>query len=484
MKLDKLTVLKILGIAGAAIFFYWALQNLSLLADAAGWLLNILWPLLLGFCMAFVLNIPMRFFERHLLKNPKNKRAAALRRPLCILLSLLAIIVILTAVFALVVPELLSAFAVLGEAIPEFLTAAQKWALEGADRFPQAEQWLASLQIDWNETGKKLLSYVTEGAGNLLGGTVSVLSGIVGGVFNAIMAFIFALYILLGKEKLKSQTARVCVAFLPRKWADSLFFVANMASRTFAKFVSGQCTEACILGTLCWLGMSLLRLPYAPMIGALVGITALIPIVGAWVGLIVGAFMIGMESLTQALIFVIFLLVLQQVEGNLIYPRVVGSSVGLPPIWVLAAVTVGGSLWGIAGMLFAVPVCSILHALLRLGVHRRLEAQALQNGVGGYMGQHGGQGVARHLDSVTRQAYAAPEQDTLPAGLPLQKQPDDLIDAEIRHKAARHTEDGQHHRGGHLPPAGRGEGQQDAEPGSLLHTQHSSQRKIVVVCLR
>ena len=131
MKLDKLTVLKILGIAGAAIFFYWALQNLSLLADAAGWLLNILWPLLLGFCMAFVLNIPMRFFERHLLKNPKNKRAAALRRPLCILLSLLAIIVILTAVFALVVPELLSAFAVLGEAIPEFLTAAQKWALEG-----------------------------------------------------------------------------------------------------------------------------------------------------------------------------------------------------------------------------------------------------------------------------------------------------------------------------------------------------------------
>ena len=150
-----------------------------------------------------------------------------------------------------------------------------------------------------------------------------------------------------------------------------------MASRTFAKFVSGQCTEACILGTLCWLGMALLRLPYAPMIGALVGISALLPIVGAWVGLIVGAFMIGMESLTQALIFVVFLLVLQQVEGNLIYPRVVGSSVGLPPIWVLAAVTVGGSLWGIAGMLFAVPLCSILHALLRLGVHRRLEAQAV-----------------------------------------------------------------------------------------------------------
>ena len=215
------------------------------------------------------------------------------------------------------------------------------------------------------------------GAGNLLGGTVSVLSGIVGGVFNAIMAFIFALYILLGKEKLKSQTARVCVAFLPRKWADSLFFVANMASRTFAKFVSGQCTEACILGTLCWLGMSLLRLPYAPMIGALVGITALIPIVGAWVGLIVGAFMIGMESLTQALIFVIFLLVLQQVEGNLIYPHVVGSSVGLPSIWVLTAVTLGGSLLGILGMLIFIPLCSVLYALFRDFVKRRLRQRGV-----------------------------------------------------------------------------------------------------------
>ena len=143
-----------------------------------------------------------------------------------------------------------------------------------------------------------------------------MLSGIVGGVFNAIMAFIFALYILLGKEKLKSQTARVWWRFCRANGRTACSFVANMASRTFAKFVSGQCTEACILGTLCWLGMSLLWLPYAPMIGALVGITALIPIVGAWVGLIVGAFMIGMESLTQALIFVIFLLVLQQVEGN------------------------------------------------------------------------------------------------------------------------------------------------------------------------
>ena len=372
MKLDKLTVLKILGIAGAAIFFYWALQNLSLLADAAGWLLNILWPLLLGFCMAFVLNIPMRFFERHLLKNPKNKRAAALRRPLCILLSLLAIIVILTAVFALVVPELLSAFAVLGEAIPEFLTAAQKWALEGADRFPQAEQWLASLQIDWNETGKKLLSYVTEGAGNLLGGTVSVLSGIVGGVFNAIMAFIFALYILLGKEKLKRNFASLARAVLPGAFCERMFFVLRLSARTFANFVSGQCIEACILGTLTWLGMLLFRFPYAPMIGALVGISALIPIVGAIVGTVVGAFMILMVDPIQAVWFVVFLLTLQQIEGNLIYPRVVGSSVGLPPIWVLTAVTLGGSLWGIVGMLFAVPTCSVVYALTRMFVRERL----------------------------------------------------------------------------------------------------------------
>lgn len=376
MKLDKPTLLRLALVLGGCVVLYWALCNLALLGAALGMLAGVLFPLTLGFCIAFVLNVPMRFLERHLFLRTQKPVLKRLRRPLCILISLVFILAVLTAVFWLVVPELVNALVVLANTVPPFLAKVTAWLQDNADRFPQLESWLAGLDIDWAKTGRDIITYLTGQFSSLLGGTVQVISATVGGVTNVVIAFILALYILLGKEKLKAQCTAVCRAFLPERFAKGLLYVARLSSDTFASFVTGQCIEACILGTLCWLGMTLFRFPYAPMIGALVGITALIPIVGAWVGLIVGAFMIGMESLTQALIFVIFLLVLQQVEGNLIYPRVVGSSVGLPPIWVLAAVTVGGSLWGIAGMLFAVPVCSILHALLRLGVHRRLEAQA------------------------------------------------------------------------------------------------------------
>lgn len=373
MKLDKKTMWKLIGIIAAGVAFSWVLKNLSLVWGAAKWLGNILWPLLLGFCIAFVLNLPMRFFEKHIFAKTKNKKLAALRRPLCIVLSIIAIIAVLALVFWLVVPELVGAVGVVVKEVPVFLGNVQKWLMESDTLLPQAEQWLGSLEIDWNTTMKKIFTVITEGAGSLLDGTVSVVSGIVGGVFNFIMAFIFALYILLGKETLKSQVKRATEAYLPQRRAQKITEVLQLSSRTFENFVSGQVVEACILGTLCWLGMSLLRLPYATMIGALVGFTALIPIVGAWAGAIVGAFMIGMQSLSQAVIFVVFLLLLQQIEGNVIYPRVVGSSVGLPAIWVLASITVGGSLMGITGMLFAVPVCSILYSLMRMSVHKRLE---------------------------------------------------------------------------------------------------------------
>ncbi len=372
MKLDKKTVWKLIGIVAAGVLFSWTLKNLSHVGDTLAWIGNVLWPLVFGFCIAFVLNLPMRFFERHIFAKTKNKKLAALRRPLCIVLSIVAICAVLALVIWLVVPELVGAVAVIVDEVPVFLGNVQKWLVESDALRPQVEQWIGSLQIDWNATMKKIFTVVTESAGSLLDGTVSVVSGIVGSVFNFIMAFIFALYILLGKETLKGQFKRMAQAYLPQRCAQRTTEVLHLSSRIFESFVSGQVVEACILGTLCWLGMSLLRLPYATMIGALVGFTALIPIVGAWAGAIVGAFMIGMQSLSQAVIFVVFLLLLQQIEGNVIYPRVVGSSVGLPAIWVLASITVGGSLMGVAGMLFAVPVCSILYSLTRTSVNNRL----------------------------------------------------------------------------------------------------------------
>lgn len=372
MELNRKNTLKISGIVGAAIFFFWALENPQVLGTFVKKSFSLFFPLFLGFCIAFVLNVPMRFLERHVFAGSKHKILQKLRRPLCILLSLIFILSVLWAVMLLVVPEIINAAEVLAEAVPDFLIGAQKWAVEQADTIPQLKQKIEALQINWAETGKTLLTYITSSATSLLGGTVNFVVGIAGGVVNAVVGFIFGLYILLDKEKLKMQLNNLLRAVLPEKKYVGLVHVADLTSRTFAKFISGQCVEACILGTLTWLGMLLFRFPYAPMIGALVGLTALIPIVGAIVGTVVGAFMIMMINPIQAVWFIVFLQVLQQIEGNLIYPRVVGSSVGLPPIWVLASVTIGGSLGGIVGMLFAVPVASVAYALIRGAVRDKL----------------------------------------------------------------------------------------------------------------
>ena len=372
MKLDKPTMWKIFSLIAGGVFFSWSLKNFSIVSGAFGWLLHLLWPLILGFFVAFVLNLPMRFFENRLFSKTKNKKVLVLKRPICILLSVLAIFAILTLLFSLVIPELIRAVDVVVQEVPLFIDNLQIWTMENKEIFPEAEKFLNSLEIDWNETGHKLFDIIRLNISNLVGGTVSVVGKIVGGIFNAIMAFIFALYILTEKETLNGQIKHTCQAYLPKDISNKIFNIASISGKTFEKFISGQCLEACILGTLCCLGMEVLRLPYATMIGALVGFTALLPIVGAWIGAIVGVFMIGMESLSKAVIFIVFLLILQQVEGNLIYPRIVGSSVGLPPLWVLVAITFGGSIGGITGMLFAVPICSILYALVRNDVHTRL----------------------------------------------------------------------------------------------------------------
>ena len=323
----------------------------------------------------------MRFLEGHLFTRTKKPILQALRRPLCILISIVFIVTVLSVIFLLVIPELLNAFGVLAKSIPLFLDAVlkglQNWSAENADAIPSLQQWLANLKIDWAGIGRSLITFATTGAGNLLGSTVQVATSIAGSLTNLMFSFFLALYMLLGKEKLIRQIRAVLRAVFPFAAVRRIEAVLSLSARIFASFITVQCTEACILGTLCWLGMTLLRLPYAPMIGALIGFTALIPIVGAFMGTIVGAFMIAMVDPMSAVWFVVFLLTLQQFEGNLIYPRVVGSSVGLPGIWVLSAVTIGGAISGIVGMLFSVPVASILYALVRTGTKRRLKEKQI-----------------------------------------------------------------------------------------------------------
>lgn len=378
---QEITFKKLCLLVLGGIGFFWILQNYLLVLSIGGWVFGLLQPLFIGFCIAFVLNVPMRFLEWHLFTRTKKPILQALRRPLCILISIVFIVTVLSVIFLLVIPELLNAFGVLAKSIPLFLDAVlkglQNWSAENADAIPSLQQWLANLKIDWAGIGRSLITFATTGAGNLLGSTVQVATSIAGSLTNLMFSFFLALYMLLGKEKLIRQIRAVLRAVFPLAAVRRIEAVLSLSARIFASFITGQCTEACILGTLCWLGMTLLRLPYAPMIGALIGFTALIPIVGAFMGTIIGAFMIAMVNPMSAVWFVVFLLTLQQFEGNLIYPRVVGSSVGLPGIWVLSAVTIGGAISGIVGMLFSVPVASILYALVRTGTKRRLKEKQI-----------------------------------------------------------------------------------------------------------
>ena len=371
MIFDKKSAFRLLAVICTSILFYTIVENPTSASRVVGMLFSIIFPLLLGCGIAFVLNLPMRSLEKVVLVRPKNKRLMRLRRPICLVLSILFIFAAITIVMGLVVPELANAIGTLASAVPAFLESVQKWSIEHASDYPQVKDWINSISIDWSALANKLVGYITSGASNLVGGTFSFVSALAGSITNATIGTIFAVYILINKETLKRQLRSFLNAALPRNVIDKLFYVAHLTKTTFESFVTGQCLEACILGTLCWIGMLILRLPYAPMIGALVAFMALIPIVGAFFSMGIGAFMIFMVNPMQALWFVIFLLILQQIEGNLIYPHVVGSQVGLPGMWVLAFITVGGAISGLIGMLFAVPVGSVIYALAKEWVRKR-----------------------------------------------------------------------------------------------------------------
>ena len=354
---------------------YLCAGNLAVVVGVLRWLADAARPLLLGAAIALVLNVPMRSIEAAL-RHSKSKKLHKAARPLALVLAILAVAGLFVGIVFLVVPALGEAIATLAAGAAQLVTTLSIW-LSTADlsQMPYGE-WLNGLSFNWSQLKNELLAAAGAGAGSLMGGTVTVIGTVSGGVINFVMGLVFAIYILLGKETLKRQISRVLDAWLPARVSGAVEHVAAVASDIFQKFIAGQAVEAVILGSLCALGMLLLRLPYATMIGALVGVTALLPIVGAWIGMVVGAFMILTVNPLQALVFVAFLLVLQQIEGNLIYPRVVGSSVGLPALWVLAAVTVGGSFGGLAGMLLAVPVVSVAYQLLREGTAKREQKKA------------------------------------------------------------------------------------------------------------
>ena len=339
---------------------------LSLMAGAA-------FPLLLGGVIAYAVNILMSFYERHLF--PGNAGAAVrLRRPVCLLLAFASLAALVALIIRMILPELVQCVGLLFQKAAPLAEELGVLLNKNLDLSQLLNSYGAALTdgtVDWKEALSTALKWLGQGLGGVMGSVLSLFSSLFSAAFTAIVSLIFSIYLLTGKEQLSRQASLLLRTYLKPRWYEQLMYFLQTLDNCFRRFLVGQCTEAVILGLLCMGGMLLFRFPYATMVGALIGFTALIPVAGAYIGAGVGAFMIFTVSPVQALLFLVFIVVLQQLEGNLIYPKVVGSSIGLPGIWVLAAVTVGGGILGIFGMLLAVPLAAACYQMVREDVKRR-----------------------------------------------------------------------------------------------------------------
>ncbi|MCD8096145.1 MAG: AI-2E family transporter [Ruminococcus sp.] len=356
-----------LAIVVAGVLLYWGLTNYKVVGHWIGLLVEVLSSFIIGFVIALILNVPMSFIERKLFRPRKDgkergKLFKRLSRPVSIALTYLLCLGVIAAVIALLVPSIRDTFSQLYAQVPDFIVR----VFNTAKNNPTLNEWIENADLSADEVINTLSEKLSDTTivSSTLSGVFSFVFGTVTGVVNFFLGVVFSIYMLLQKEKLKDQLYRFTMAVFPERVVKELCYIGNLSKAKFSSFLSGQGLEACILGSLCAIGMKAFGFPYAATIGLLVAVTAFIPIAGAFIGAGVGALLIMITSFKKALLFVLFIIVLQQIEGNLIYPKVVGKSVELPGIWVLFAVTIGGNIGGIFGMFIAVPICSIVYTLL------------------------------------------------------------------------------------------------------------------------
>lgn len=355
-----------------------ALWKYTVIFEWIKFVFGIIFPFLLGGAIAFVLNVPMTFLEEKIFRNKylKEKKAAKkLARPVSLVLTIAIVIGAVVLVMFIVIPELTDTVLSLGRTIRAFIPDAQRFLEELFKNNSEISRWLRSLDLNADQLVNKAMAFFQNGAGDMLNSTVLAIGSFVSGVTKFVIAFVFACYVLLQKEKLQVQVKKVMYAFLPAKRVEWCLEVCALTAKSFSNFLTGQCVEALILGMMFFVVMTVIDMPYALLVAVLIAFTALIPIFGAFIGCVIGAFLILMVDPLKALVFVIVFLILQQIEGNLIYPKVVGASVGLPSIWVLAAVTIGGNVMGIVGMLIFIPITSVVYTLFRASVYKRLKKQ-------------------------------------------------------------------------------------------------------------
>ncbi|WP_028125818.1 AI-2E family transporter [Eremococcus coleocola] len=367
-RLDRLLIKYIIFIA----FIILILLNHQVILAFFRTALNVLKPIFIGGVLAFIFNIIMKQIEKIYFTKSDAKWVKKTRRPVSLLLAIITVLLVLVFVLNLVIPQLVSVVLEIVNAIPKLVDQVQRFIVDHEDFFPPLAQAAENFDIQ-NITGR-LVEFLNNLSQNLIGRTVATITTTLSGIVNGILALMLAIYILLSKEKLAEQFNRLGQAYLPAIWCRRLHYVLDVANRSFTGFIGGQLIEALIIGSLVSIGMMIFRFPYPSMIGALTGVTAVIPVLGAYISGVVGFLLISVQSPLQGLAFLVFIIVLQQIEGNIIYPKVVGGKLGLPALWILAAVTVGGGLFGIMGMLFAVPITSTLYTLIKNDVAYR-EAQ-------------------------------------------------------------------------------------------------------------
>ncbi len=383
MKWEKRDIINICKIVAFGIILYWLLQNIGVIGLGFKTLCGILSPFIAGAAIAFIINIPMTVFENKLFKSKKSKKknknkVSKWKRLLSIILSLVITLLIIVGIIFLVIPELVEIIGGIVSYLPQLLIDIRDVSTKLITEYPDVEGILINMQSNLESFNAEMIKELTAIGTNLVTSSFGVITSTISGIIDTVVAIIFAIYILMGKEKILKQTKRIIYAFLPEKGADKICQIATLSKESFSNFIAGQFTECIILGTLCALGMLILRIPYSLTVGALVAITAFIPIVGAFIGGFVGVILLLPISLGKAIMFLIFFIILQQTENNLIYPRVVGNKVGVPGILVLVAVAIGGSLGGVVGMVIGLPLTSVLYTLLRESTSRRLKEKEIE----------------------------------------------------------------------------------------------------------
>jgi len=371
--IDKKMMHRIFGLIAGAIVFAWLVLDTARATALFSRIWELISPFVAGAAIAFIFNVPMRSIENQL----GDIRKTGLRRGLAIVLTILCLVLIIMFVFELLIPQIRLTLASLSEKIPAFIDRTAQKLMVLIEENPDLGVWIQDAfnleSLNWSTILKDILTWLANQVSALMGGAVNVIGNVASGIVNAVIGIVFAIYALGRKEILAGQGRRILYSVLSERRADEVIRVFRLTNVTFSNFISGQCLEAVILGCLFAVVMWILKLPYIPLVSVIIAVTALIPVVGAFVGCIVGAFFILVNDPIQAVTFIAMFLILQQLENNLIYPRVVGTSIGLPGMWVLVAVTIGGEIMGVAGMLLMIPLVSVLYTLGREFTDRRLE---------------------------------------------------------------------------------------------------------------